>query len=139
LQLIRVGERAAVKARAGDKVRFKAGNHAGERGLVEAVEGDLLMVRLEGPGLKVRATPEQITNFSLAARKAWVTEPDRAVGRRKGTKLCDRVSVTLRLDRELWEDFLGMEETGVIDDRTELINGWFREKLAELNRGGRRS
>ena len=64
------------------------------------------------PGSKVRVTPEQITNFSLAARKAWVTEPDRAVGRRKGTKLSDRVSVTLRLDRDLWEQFLGLEEDG---------------------------
>jgi hypothetical protein len=128
-----------VKALAGDKVRLKAGNRAGERGLVEAVEGDLLMVRLERSGLKVRVTPEQVTNFSLAARKAWATEPDRAVGRRKGTKLCDRVSVTLRLNRDLWERFLGLEEAGVIDDRTGLINRWFREKLAGLDGGRRRS
>jgi hypothetical protein len=128
-----------VKAEAGDKVRLKAGNHAGERGLIEAVDGDKLVVQLEESGLRQRVTPEQVTNFSLAARRAWVTGPDRAVGRRKGTKLCDRVSVTLRLDRDLWEQFRGLEEDGVIDDRTGLINGWFREKLAELDRGGRNS
>ena len=128
-----------MKAEAGDKVRIKAGAHAGERGLVEAVDGEKLVVRLEEAGLKMRVLPEQVTNFSLAARKAWVTGPDRAVGRRKGTKLCDRVSVTLRLDREIWEHFLGLEEAGVIDDRTGLINGWFREKLAELDREGRKS
>ena len=128
-----------MKAAAGDKVRLKVGDHAGERGLVEAVEGDKFVIRLEDSGLRLRVLPEQVTNFSLAARKAWVTDPDRAVGRRKGTKLCDRVSVTLRFDRELWERFLGLEEAGVIDDRTGLINGWLREKLAELDRGGRQS
>ncbi len=49
---------------------------------------------LEESGSKVRVAPEQVTNYSLAVRKAWVTGPDRAVGRKKGTKLCDRVSVT---------------------------------------------
>jgi hypothetical protein len=123
---------AAVKAEAGDKVRLKVGAHAGERGVVEAIEGEKLLVRLEESSSKVRVTPERVTNFSLAARKAWVTGPDRAVGRKKGTKLCDRVSVTLRFDRDLWEHFLALEEEGVIDNRTGLINGWFREKLAEL-------
>jgi hypothetical protein len=126
---------APVKAEARDKVRLKAGAEAGERGIVEAVDGDKLLVRLEASGSKVRVTPEQVTNFSLAARKAWVTEPDRAVGRRKGTKLCDRVSVTLRIDRDLWAHFLGLEAAGVIAARTALINGWFREKLAELDGG----
>jgi hypothetical protein len=85
----------------------------------------------------MRVLAEEITNFSLAARKAWVTGPDRAVGRRKGTKLTDRVSVTLRFDREVWEHFIGLEEQGVIDDRIATINAWFREKLVELDRGGR--
>ena len=128
-----------MKAVAGDKVRVKAGVHAGERGVVEAIEGEKLLVRLQESGSKVRVTPEQITNFSLAARKAWVTGPDRAVGRKKGSKLYDRVSVTLRFDRDLWEHFLTLEQEGVIDDRTGLINGWFREKLAILDRGGRQS
>jgi hypothetical protein len=128
-----------LKAEPTDKVRVKEGFHAGERGLVEAVEGDKLAIRLEKSGLKVRVRPEQVTNFSLAARKAWVTDPDRAVGRRKGTKLCDRVSVTLRLDRELWEQFMKMEDDGRIDDRTATVNRWLREKLAELAGGeGRR-
>ena len=122
-------------AEAGDKVRLKVGTHAGARGLLDAFEGEKLVVRLEESGVKVRVAPDQITNFSLAARKAWVTEPGRAVGRRKGTKLSDRVSVTLRLDRELWEHFLGLEKDGVIEDRTGLINELLREKLARLDRG----
>jgi hypothetical protein len=128
-----------VIAEAGDKVRLKAGTHAGERGLLDGFEGEELVIRLEDSGRKVRVSADQITNFSLAARKAWVTEPDRAVGRRKGTKLSDRVSVTLRLDRDVWEQFRGLEEAGIIQDRTRLINGWFREKLAGLENGGRKS
>jgi hypothetical protein len=126
-----------VKAATGDKVRLKSGAHAGARGFLEAFDDEKVVVRLEDSALKVRVTPEQITNFSLAARKAWVTEPDRAVGRRKGTKLSDRVSVTLRLDRDLWELFLGLEEEGVIEDRTGLINALLRAKLARLYRGRR--
>src|SRR5262249_3184022 len=118
---------------------MKAGTHAGERGLVEAVDGEKLLVRLEESGLRLRILPEQVTNFSLAARKAWAAGPDRAGGRKKGTKLYDRVSVSLRFDREVWERFLGLEDAGVIQDRTALINGWFREKLAELDRRGRQS
>jgi hypothetical protein len=72
----------------------------------------------------------------LAARKAWVTGPDRAVGRKKGTKLYDRISVTLRFDRDLWEHFLALEKEGAIEDRTAFVNGLFREKMAELDRRG---
>ena len=126
-----------MKAETGDKVRLKTGEHRGERGVIEANEGGKLVIRLEESSRVVRMLPADVTNYSLAARKAWVTEPDRAVGRRKGTRLSDRVSVTLRLDRELWERFTGMEEDGVIEDRTAVVNSWFREKLAELQRRGR--
>ncbi len=124
-----------MKAAAGDKVRVKIGNHAGERGLVESLDGEKLLIRLDGSGAAVRVTVEDVTNYSLAARKAWVTGPDRAVGRRKGTRLCDRVSVTLRIDREMWEQFQALEEAGTIEDRTAIINGWFREKLSKLTEG----
>jgi hypothetical protein len=128
-----------LRAEIGDKVRLKAGVSSGERGIISIIEDDEVVVRLEGSGRTVRVQPGEITNYSLAARKAWVTEPDRAVGRRKGTKLSDRVSVTLRLDRDLWEHFLGLEEKGVIEDRTAVINVWFREKLSKLDDWGFRS
>ena len=128
-----------MKAETGDRVRLKVGDHRGERGIVERVQDGKLVVRLEGCGQPMRVLAKEVTNFSLAARKAWVTGPDRAVGRRKGTKLTDRVSVTLRFDREVWEHFIGLEEEGVIDDRTATINAWFREKLVELDRGGPQS
>jgi hypothetical protein len=124
-----------LKAEPGDKVRLKLGAHRGERGVIEAIDGDKCVVRLEASGRSVRVVPESVTNYSLAARKAWVTGPDRAVGRRKGTKLCDRVSVTLRIDRELWERFREMEGSGLIADRTADVNAWLRQKLDELEGG----
>jgi hypothetical protein len=128
-----------LKAKAGDKVRVKAGAHVGERGVVEMVDGEKLTVRLEKSGGSVRLLPDQVTNFSLAARKAWATEPDRAVGRRKGTKLRDRVTVTLRIDRHLWERFETLEGDGRIEDRNAVVNSWFQEKLAEMDGGGPQS
>lgn len=122
-----------MKADFGDKVRLKAGAHRGERGVVSSVEGDKLLVRLETSGLLVRVLPEAVINYSLAARKAWVTEPNRRVGRRKGTKLCDRVSVTLRIDRDLWERFRDLESASLIEDRTAAINSWLREKVDQLD------
>ena len=116
-------------------MRLKRGPHTGERGLIELFDDDKVLVRLEKSGRIVLVMPEEITNFSLAARKAWKTEPGRRVGRRKGTRLCDRVSVTLRIDRELWERFKEMEAGGLIDDRTTVINTWLREKMDEMDGG----
>jgi hypothetical protein len=123
-----------LNAAIGDRVRIKSGPHTGARGVVESLEGEKLSVRLEESEQTLALGPEAVTNYSLAARKAWVTGPNRRVGRRKGTRLSDRVSVTLRLDRELWERFQGLEEEGRIGDRTATINGWLREKLDELER-----
>lgn len=127
-----------MKAEPGDKVRVKSGSHSGERGLIETIDGGRFLVRLNASGRSVRVRAEAVTNFSLAARKAWVTGPDRAVGRRNGTRLCDRVSVTLRINRDLWERFREMERLGLIEDRTAAVNEWLGEKLDDL-RGGRLS
>lgn len=117
----------------GDKVCLKKGDHRGKRGVIKATQGDRLAVQLDGADEIVHTATEAVTNYSLAARKAWKTEPNRGVGRRKGTGLKDRVSVTIRLDRGVWEEFQKKEEAGIIEDRTEAINEWFREKLAELD------
>lgn len=114
----------------GDKVRIKAGVHSGQRGFVKDIDGGDLLIQLEsGP---VRLRPTDITNFSLAARKAWITEPDRAVGRRKGSKLKDRVTVTFRLDRETWELFEELEEAGLISDRNGIVNEWILKRLSQI-------
>ncbi|MBI3302951.1 MAG: hypothetical protein HYZ72_12870 [Deltaproteobacteria bacterium] len=128
-----------MKTEAGDKVRLKARSHPGSRGIVEATRDGKLLVRLEDSGQRVLVVPEEVTNLSLAARKAWVSMPDRHVGRPKGMRFCDRISVTLRIDRDLWEQFRLKESTGFIEDRTATINSWLREKLAELEQVERQS
>jgi hypothetical protein len=42
------------------------------------------------------------------------------------------VSVTIRVDRSLWEQFRKYEHEGRIEDRTESINRWLRQKLNEI-------
>lgn len=117
---------------AGDKVKLKNHHGGAVRGVVEAVHGDQLVVRLEESGELVATASASVTNFSLAARKAWKNMPHRHVGRPKGARHCDRVSVTLRIDRELWEQFKRGESEGRIKDRTATINCWLREMLDRL-------
>ncbi len=124
-------------ARAGDKVRLKRAPDSGDRGIVQRVERGALVVRLEASGRSVRVPAENVTNLSLAARKAWASMPARAVGRPKGSRVYDRVSVTLRIDRELWEQFKVLEGAGMIPDRTATINRWFAAKVAELEQTDR--
>ena len=91
----------------GDKVQLKDHSGTPSRGVVAAVHGDELLVRLDESGELVAVASESVTNFSLAARKAWKNMPHRRVGRPKGARHCDRVSVTLRIDR----DALGAVQT----------------------------
>jgi uncharacterized protein (DUF4415 family) len=118
----------------GDKIRLKSQNGAPARGVIEEVRGGELLVRLNESRELVAVASALVTNFSLAARKSWKNMPHRQVGRPKGARHCDRISVTLRIDRELWEQFKRDESAGRIRDRTATINFWFREMLDKLAR-----
>ena len=122
-----------MRAKQGDKVRIKSREGASSRGVVLRVDGKSLVIQTEQSKEPLILNEVEVTNFSMAARKAWVSSPNRAVGRKKGARISDRVSVTLRIDREVWVAFQESEETGVIKDRTATINAWFRDKLAEIN------
>lgn len=131
LQLNRDGDKLhQMKAKVGDKVRIKASL---ARGIVQQVSGGKLLVLLDSGDEESVSNPE-VTNFSLAARKAWESMPERRVGRPKGTSKTDRVSVTLRIDRELWARFKQAEQEEKITDRTGLVNKWIAEKLDELEK-----
>lgn len=117
-----------MKSKIGDKIRVKSSL---ARGIVEQIEGSTLVVSLDD-GSMASVKSFEVTNFSLAARKAWESMPDRRVGRPKGTSRTDRVSVTLRIDRELWERFRHAEDAGLLTDRTAAVNEWITEKLDEL-------
>lgn len=105
----------------GDKLRIRSGPLIGHRGVVCGIEPNKkISVRLEDGSVQDLET-SALTNFSAAARKAWKTMPKREVGRPRGTKTNDRVSVTLRIDRRLWERFRMQENAGVIGDRSTEI------------------
>ena len=124
-----------MKTEVGDKIRIKTGVHLGQRGVVTAAGESQVAVRLDATGKIVEVSATDIHNYSRAARKAWESMPDRAVGRPKGTRLCDRVSVTVRIDRIVWERFRAAESCGIISDRTATINHLLRQKLDELEGG----
>ena len=119
-----------MKAKVGDKVRIKT-SHA--RGVIQRIKGKSLFVSLDEGGAEL-VEGSELTNFSLAARKAWESMPERRVGRPKGSSKTDRVSVTLRIDRELWARFQQAEQEKQITDRTGTVNKWIAEKLDELEK-----
>jgi hypothetical protein len=121
-------------ARPGDKVRFTNETNYGDRGVIQKATATNIIIRLDESGELVRVPFSAVTNFSLAARKAWESMPHRRVGRPKGTATTDRLSVTLRIDRELWEKFKHAEEAGLITDRTATINAWIAEKLSQIEK-----
>ena len=123
-----------MKAKVGDKVRLKLDHLPGARGIIERAEGKNLVVRLDASERRLHVAAQQVINLSSAARKAWVNMPKRHVGRPKGLRLCDRTSVTLRIDRDLWKLFREKELNGAVKNRTATINQWLREKLSELDR-----
>ena len=116
--------------RKGDKIRIKRGRFAGQRGILLRAHSGKWIVSMGEKDLTVLVSTEQLTNYSLAARRAWRSMPDRKVGRPTGSKVSDRVSVIFRVDRTLWSDFLNAEEAGVIGDRTTVINECLRDLLA---------
>lgn len=119
----------------GDKIRVKASSDIcpGMRGVVAEVKSDRLLVRRVSDDELFTLMCSEVINFSLAARKAWEKMPERQVGRPKGSTVCDRISVTIRVDRELWESFRVAEARGVVKDRTHTINNWLRDGLQNLN------
>jgi hypothetical protein len=121
-----------VDSRVGDKVRLK--DERSVQGIVERVDGGHLLVRLAGSKRRTRVSISKVTNLSLAARKAWQRMPARRVGRPKGSRLTDRISVTLRIDRAQWENFRRAEKSGLIMDRTATINEWIGEGLTRMTR-----
>ncbi len=121
-------------ARPRDKLRITAGRSRGARAVVEEVLSEDLLVRLLDTNKVVPVAKEDVLNFSAAARKAWKTMPARKVGRPPGQTV-DRVSVTVRLDRALWDRFRKLEAKGAIDDRSDFLEAALTHAICRL--GGR--
>jgi hypothetical protein len=118
----------------GDKIRIKRGEFTGERGILVRPQSGKWIVSLIRQDGTILVPSEDLTNYSLAARRAWRSMPDRKVGRPAGSKVSDRVSVIFRIDRMLWNEFLKAEQSGLVEDRTFVINECLRNILVSSQR-----
>src|SRR5262249_49903887 len=116
------------------KVRIKCGKFASERGVLTRPHSGKWIVSMREGSLTAILSSSELTNFSLAARRAWRSMPDRKVGRPAGSKVSDRISVIFRVDRPLWNQFLAAEDAGLIGDRTTVINACLRDALSGSRR-----
>jgi hypothetical protein len=120
--------------RKSDKVAVVAGPHAGRRGRIASTRGaGGIAVELDKNEGTITVTPDELRNFSVAARKAWKTAPSRRVGRPAGKSL-HRVSITLRIDVHLWQRFLSLEGCGRIDSRSSFIESALAKAMQEAER-----
>ncbi len=118
--------------RIGDKVRLRSGPHAGVRGVVrDAVSGLLEVETHDGSLLQV--APEDVTNYSLAARRAWQTMPKRA-GRPRLEEPRKKM-VSIRIDVDLWRALSQAAEFGLIPSKEQAVNAWVRDRLDALLKG----
>lgn len=115
----------------GDKVRIKVAPHRGTRGIVADITEDTLLVRLDS-GEALSISPNNVTNFSRAARRAWRAAPERAVGRPKSPEAARKKAITIRVDAEVWDRLGQAMAQGLIPSREQAVNAWVRERLAAL-------
>lgn len=118
----------------GDKVRLKKAPASSDRAQVVSFDGRIVVIALPS-GEIVSVGAEEITNFSSAARRAWRSRPERHVGRPRGI-VKDRISVTVRIDRHLWQRVRALETAGILTERTEWLNATLREAVEPLENCG---
>src|SRR5688572_24109884 len=94
----------------GDRLRIRV---SGLRAVVVRVEDDRLVVDVNGDLTTVNA--RDVTNYSLAARKAWRTRPKRA-GRPRLDEPRKRLT-SIRLDIDLLDRLAVLSERGLIPSR----------------------
>lgn len=116
--------------RPGDKARIRCGDCAGERGIITSVGADRIKIEIHD-GRLLEAASCDVTNYSLAARRAWQVMPKRA-GRPSSSPTGRKKMVSLRLRIELWEQLGAAVASGLIPSREEAVNNWIEEKINEI-------
>lgn len=113
----------------GDKIRVRSGLYSGARGVIQAEENGVLEVLLT-EGNRVHIKSHEITNYSLAARRAWQSMPKRA-GRPQLSNPRKKM-VSMRIDIDIWKRLGEAVELGYIPSREEAINIWLRDQVDSL-------
>ena len=119
-------EAAALTHRPGDKVRIKTGSHVGVRAVIHRVRRDLITAQVNDADMLIVPSVE-VTNYSLAARKAWAVMPKQA-GRPKNAGPTKRM-VSIRIDPVVWDGLAEMVNAGLIQSREDAVNAWLRMHL----------
>lgn len=112
----------------GDTVRFRSGPRSGERGTLIVIAPDLV-VRTESGDVVVTEV-EQLTDLSLAARRAWSTRPKQAG--RPASEVRKKM-ISMRIDAKLWEQLGQAVSCGLINSREQAINEWLAEHVKALD------
>jgi hypothetical protein len=110
----------------GDKVRVRTGPHAGARGVIRAGLDGLLEIQLDESDI-VSIPAKDVTNYSLAARRAWQVMPKRAG--RPSLPVPRKKMVSLRIDVDVWNRLGEAVDLGLISNREHAVNTWLRDRL----------
>lgn len=113
----------------GDKVRIRSGPNRGIRGTIHSMLQETVQIQLQ-TGELIQLLPEDITNYSLAARRAWEVMPKQA-GRPR-LPIPRKKMVSLRLDIDVWKMLGEAAEFNLIPSREQAVNDWLRERLMRL-------
>jgi hypothetical protein len=120
----------------GDKIRVRSGPHTGARGIIQAEVDGMLEIQLEERSI-ISIPTRDVTNYSLAARRAWQVMPKRAG--RPQLLTPRKKMVSMRLDMDVWNRLGEAVELGLIPNREEAINTWLRQQLDLLFNEGSHS
>ncbi len=115
----------------GDKVRVRKGEFAGQRGLLETVSETHLVVILTDTSFGVTTlSPDMVTNYSLAARRAWNTMPKRSGRPRLSAP--KKHAATFRLDIDVCQMLAEAAEFKLLSTRDAFVNDCLRGQLQLL-------
>jgi len=115
-----------VEFQAGDKIRVRSGPYTGARGIIQAEKEGGLEIQLDD-GNTILIELKEITNYSLAARRAWQAMPKRAG--RPHLSSPRKKMVSLRMDIEVWDRLGEAVELGLIPSREEAVNTWLSDQM----------
>jgi uncharacterized protein (DUF4415 family) len=113
----------------GDKIRIRSGLYSGMRGIIQAEINGGVEVLLDD-GNSIHVEPTDITNYSLAARRAWQKMPKKA-GRPQSPTPRKKM-VSMRIDVDVWNMLQEAGERGLISNREKAVNDWIREQVILL-------
>ncbi len=110
----------------GDKVRIRSGAYTGARGVIRAELDGQLEIQLDEGGI-VSVPAKEVTNYSLAARRAWQAMPKRAGRPQLATPR--KKMVSMRIDVDVWNRLEEAVELGFVPSREQAVNTWLRQQL----------